>query len=704
MQSFRTEIENPIVEKDILELERKIHQFKNGLVPDDKFRSLRLARGVYGQRQQGVQMIRIKIPYGKLSFRQLLRIADVCDTYSTGNLHMTTRQDIQIHYVSLDDTPQLWAELEKDEVTLREACGNTVRNITASAIAGIDPDEPFDVGPYAQAVFQYFLRNPVCQDMGRKFKMAFSSSDADSAYAQFHDLGFIPKIKHGQHGFRVLLGGGLGAQPHLAEVLYDFLPIDQVIPVTESVIRAFDRHGERANRNKARFKFLLKKEGLDTIKELIALETAALPFTSFPIAYVESPVQTPHVSEAPIVLTDDKNFTLWRQTNVHAQKQAGLFSVAIKLTTGDVSTAVARQLVDVAKQYAANDIRVTVDQNLLLRHVQGAYIPNLYVKLKEINLAAAGYGTFADITACPGTDTCNLGISNSTGVARLLESHILNTYPHLVYNDKLDIKISGCMNACGQHLAASIGFHGSSMKVGKRIMPALQVMLGGGFITQGDFRIADKVIKVPSKRVIPTVDVLVADYEESKNREETFNAYYHRINAADNKYFYSLLKDIANTEDVIDTEFVDWDKDEYFLPAIGIGECAGVAIDLVKTLYFEAEERVEIALDNLKEGKLSDAVYHAYTAFVQTAKAYLVGKEVKTNSQEKILTDFSEQFGTEYTSFYPNTDFKTWVLRAKSDKVTETFAAQYVAQAQTFFKTLSSAHDKVLEDKEDGGN
>lgn len=227
MQSFRTEIENPIVEKDILELERKIRLFHEGKIDEERFRSLRLARGVYGQRQFGVQMIRIKLPYGKVTSEQLHRIADVSDEYSRGRLHITTRQDIQIHHVSLDRTPELWAQLEKDDITLREACGNAVRNITASETAGIDPEEPFDVTPYAHATFQFFLRNPICQEMGRKFKISFSASDKDSALSYMHDLGFIAKLKvvEGKiyKGFKVLLAGGLGSQPRHADVMFEFL-------------------------------------------------------------------------------------------------------------------------------------------------------------------------------------------------------------------------------------------------------------------------------------------------------------------------------------------------------------------------------------------------------------------------------------------------------------------------------------------------
>ena len=222
MQSFRTELENPLVERDIIELEQKIRAFREGKIPDEKFRSLRLARGVYGQRQQGVQMVRIKLPYGKMSFAQWKRISDVSDEFSTGNLHLTTRQDVQIHYVSLERTPELWSLLEEESITMREACGNTVRNVTGSDIAGVDPEEPFDITPYAHAIFEYFLRKPFGQELGRKFKIAVSSSEKDTALVFMHDLGAIPRIKviDGKEvrGFKVVVGGGLGAQPFLAHI------------------------------------------------------------------------------------------------------------------------------------------------------------------------------------------------------------------------------------------------------------------------------------------------------------------------------------------------------------------------------------------------------------------------------------------------------------------------------------------------------
>jgi len=289
MQGFRTELENisnskkTLVEKDIIDLEKKIRQFREGKIHEEKFRSLRLARGVYGQRQQGVQMIRIKLPFGKVSAKQLVRIADISDEYSNGNLHLTTRQDIQIHHVSLDRTPELWAKLEQDDITLREACGNTVRNVTASAEAGIDPNELFDVSPYANAVFEYFLRKPFGQELGRNIKIAFSNSVKDTAVTYIHDFGFIPRVENEKRGFKVLVGGGLGAQPFLAQTAYEFLPEEKLIPFLEASIRVFDRYGERASRHKARIKYLINKIGTEEFLKLIKEEEKALLVKEFKI-------------------------------------------------------------------------------------------------------------------------------------------------------------------------------------------------------------------------------------------------------------------------------------------------------------------------------------------------------------------------------------------------------------------------------------
>lgn len=695
MQSFRTEIENPVVEKDIIELEKKIRLFKEGQIDEERFRSLRLARGVYGQRQQGVQMIRIKLPFGKVTGDQLLRIADVSDEYSTGRLHITTRQDIQIHYVSLDRTPELWAQLEKDDVTLREACGNTVRNATASETAGIDPNEPFDVSPYAHAVFEFFLRNPICQEMGRKFKMSFSSSDQDTALSYIHDLGFIPKIENGVKGFKVMLGGGLGSQPRHADVLYEFLPTDKIIPVTESVLRIFDRHGERAKRLKARMKFLIKDIGLESFVDLINQETKALSNQTVQID-PESFEREPSFQklELPKPSVDTEKFNIWKASNVIAQKQDGLFAIGIKVTLGDFSTEKARKLARLVKAFAANEIRLTLRQNILIRHVREELLPYFFEELSKLGFTDLGYNSAADITACPGTDTCNLGIASSTGLASELERVLLSEYPEYVGNKQVAIKISGCMNACGQHNMAHIGFQGMSIRTkDKKVAPAAQVLLGGGVLGNGNGRFADKVIKVPAKRAPQALRLILDDYKANQQNDEDFLAYYDRNGQ---KYFYDFLAPISSADDLIEEDFIDWGNNSKYIQAVGVGECVGVVIDLVATLLLEAKEKLDLAKDSFEDKQWADAIYHTYTSFVNGAKALLLSEDVSTNTQANIIKQFDETF-VETDKINLKSSFSDLVYQIQKNEPTAKFARAYAKQAVTFFETIEAYRAKELE-------
>lgn len=694
MQSFRSELEdikNPIVEQDIIDLEKKINLFNNGEIDGDKFRSLRLARGVYGQRQPGVQMVRIKIPYGKLTTRQLRRIADISVEYGSGNLHATTRQDIQIHYVSLDRTPELWAKLEQDDITLREACGNTVRNITASPKAGIDPQEPFDVSPYAHAMFEFFLRNPVCQDMGRKFKIAFSSSDKDTGLSFIHDIGFIPKVKTidgvESRGFRVVIGGGLGAQPVPAQLAYEFLAEDQIISFTEALLRVFDRYGERKRRVKARFKFLLNDLGLDEVLKLVHEEWNALSVKSYKIEPQNTPIPTlPGRDFDEVSILDQEKYKRWVGSNVFEQKQEGYYGVAIKLSKGDLSADLAHRLSDIVDQHAGDDIRVTSNQGYVLRFVKKEALPSLFNALDGIQLAEPGFDSTADIIACPGTDSCNLGISNSTDVAVALENVVIEEYPDLIYNGDIKIKISGCPNSCGHHGIGSIGFHGSSLKnkSNKKVLPALQVLIGGGIRENGAGFIADKVIKVPSKRGPAVLRSLLDDYEVHGAENEYFADYYRRQGK---DYFYQLLKVHANLNTLLPEDYLDWGKSTQFAVQTEVGECAGVIIDLIATLVFEAQEKVDWAKDALSKGEFSDAIYHAYSAFVNGAKALLTEQEVEVNTQIGILKNFEEKVAEDF-GFSSSNGFKHHVLRINENDPTQVFAEQYLQDAATFIEQI----------------
>lgn len=693
MQSFRTELENPVVEQDIIDLEKKIKAFREGKIHDEKFRSLRLARGIYGQRQPGVQMIRIKLPFGKFSFKQLLRIADVSDEYGSSNLHITTRQDIQIHYVSLDRTPQLWAELERDDITLREACGNTVRNVTASPTAGIDPKEPFDVSPYAHAVFEYFLRNPICQEMGRKFKISFSSNDDDSAFSYIHDIGAIPKINDkSERGFKIMLGGGLGAQPLLASIVEEFLPEDQLIPYIESIIRVFDRYGERNNRNKARLKYLIQKLGLDEVLRLAKEERIANKVKTYPINL--DVIETPVLPEGPYAETEITNplrYEQWLATNVFEQKQKGFYGVYIKVPVGDLSTETTRKLVEVLRPLVADEIRATQNQGLLLKYVRKEALPLLYNGLTGLDLSAPGFDSPADVTTCPGTDTCNLGISNSMTLSKVLEDLIYNEYEEFIFNREIKIKISGCMNSCGQHGLAHIGFHGSSLKANGKVLPSVQVLLGGGTVGNGVGRAADKVVKVPAKRATLVLRAVLDDYKTNSIADETFHNYYDRQGK---DHFYQLLKPLANLENLTDDEFVDWGHQETFATAIGVGECAGVVIDLVATLLFESEEKMDWSDKSFEQGNWADSIYHAYNVFISSAKALLLDKGVNSSTQAGIIKEFDAQY-VDNGEFTLDGAFNDLVLQINKNEPSEEFAVKYRTAAKEFLEASKAKREAV---------
>ncbi|MCW2258989.1 MULTISPECIES: HEPN domain-containing protein [Sphingobacterium] len=697
MQSFRTELENPVVEQEIIDLEKKIRLFQEGKITDEKFRSLRLARGVYGQRQPGVQMVRIKLPFGKATFKQVIKISDVSDEYAIRNLHITTRQDIQIHFVSLDRTPELWAKLAEDDITLREACGNTVRNVTASPTAGIDPKEPFDVSPYAQAVFEFCLRNPICAEMGRKFKMSFSSSDDDTAFSYIHDLGFIPKIQlidgKEERGFKVLLGGGLGSQPFLAHLVHEFLHEDQLILFVESSLRVFDRYGERNNRNKARFKYLIQKLGIDEVLRLIAEERVANHVKSFQINRDTITQPTPPDTDAveSLSLDLDPNYLIWKSTNTFEQKQHGFYGVFAKISTGDLPTEKARVLVAGLEGLVADEIRFTQNQGLLLKYATEKTLPHIFKLLTKLELASPGFESTSDVTTCPGTDTCNLGISNSTEMARVIESYIRDFYADFVYNRELKIKISGCMNSCGQHGLAHLGFHGSSVKANGKVVPAAQVMIGGGTVGNGVGRVAERIIKVPTKRVLHVVDLVLTDYKKNVQEGENFHAYYDRQTK---NYFYTLLKPLADLTTLSDDEYIDWGHQETFETAIGVGECAGVMIDLVATLIFEAEEKRAWAVSALEEKKYADAIYHAYSTFIGCAKALLLDKGVNVSSQHAVIQEFQAQF-VEQHIFELETTFPELVLQINKNEPTPEFAENYLESLNTFFNAVYEYRNAV---------
>lgn len=723
-------------QQDIDELERRILAYKKGQEDEERFRHYRLTRGVYGQRQFGVQMFRTKIPFGHLTPDQLIAIADISERYTNGRLHLTTRQNIQLHYVKLEDSPAVWEDLATAGMTAREACGNTVRNLTASPMAGIDPNEPFDVSPYVYAAFDYFLRNPICQEMGRKIKPAFSSSELDSAFTYFHDFGFIPRIQEGMKGFKVVVGGGLGAVSMVAQTAYEFLPANQIIPFMEAAIRVFDRYGEREKRMKARMKFLLKKLGLARFMELVQEEWPAIQHKQYTIddEWVPQLGQIPPDNFDATAPLHPALYEAWLKTNVVEQKQGGYRAVAIRIPLGNLEAEQSRLLAELIRTYASDDIRLTINQGMLLRYVPPTALPHLFNGLYALQLALPGFNTSADITACPGTDTCALGVTNSTGLAAVLEDLVQQEYPAMVLENDIRMKISGCMNACGQHMAANIGFHGSSLRVGERIAPAMQIVLGGGIAPDGRGFIAQKVIKLPTRRIPRAVRRLFVDYQNVANEGEYYNDYVVRQGK---RYFYDLLKDLGDTSQLQPLDFQDWGQEHDYRQEIGVGECAGVSLDLVSTILQDGVDKMAAAQAALQHQAWSDAAYHAYSAMVVSAKALLLAKDVKCNTHRGIITDFDQRFAEElalspdlfsdhlYSRRFQasggglesaanvgdmksgsrvsgnrlapaevqeekNNPFEKYLLSIKSEEPTENFASAYVKMGQKFVDWIQS--------------
>lgn len=681
-----------LARRDILELDDKIRRYQHGKINEESFRAFRLTRGIYGQRQDGVNMIRIKLPFGRLSPSQLRTIAGLSERYASGNLHATTRQDIQLHCVKLVNTPQLWSDLENDGITLREACGNTIRNLTASPYAGIDPHELFDVSPYANAMFKYFLRNPICQNLGRKFKIAFSSSDNDSAYTFMHDLGFIPRVSYingkEKRGFKVMLAGGLGAQPFAAHPIFDFMDDKEIIPFTEACLRIFDRYGERAKRHKARLKYLINDMGVEHFLSLVDDERQAVNLKSYEVDvgdFQKTDIPDVYILEEPIFVNRER-YDRWFSLNVYRQKQEGYFAVRVKLPSGNMNADQARYLADIAEKYASTDIRITVNQGVLLKYVRPQFLKMLFKELEEHGLGEAGFDTLTDITACPGTDTCNLGIASSVGLAAELESILRNEYGTLEYAQHIKVKISGCMNGCAHHGIANIGFHGMSMKVQGFILPAMQVLLGGGPTGNGTGTMAEKIIKLPAKCVPDALRVLLDDYGKNKLEDELFNLYFERMGKP---YFYNLLKPFGDISDVTQFHLTDWGNVDAYAPKIGVGECAVPMMDMVGVVLEEVKETLELAKEALNSEQWVDAIYYSYTAMINTGKALLLTKELPCNTQFSVIKNMDPHFIENKEIEFVKGSFADFVLQINKEKATKKFAYDYSSVAQ-------SLHEKAI--------
>ena len=667
-------------EIDLFEAQLELRQ-KEGI--DERiFAETRLRRGMYGQRydngqrHDGVEsrdlaypgaptkgpdtlwhapgMVRIKLPYGGATPEQLELIAELAEEYSDGILHITTRQDVQLHYLHLDDGPTLMRRLASVGITTREACGNGVRNITGCPLAGVCRTEAFDVTPYADALFRFLLGHPDCQDFGRKFKPAFSGCEHEACgLVMMHDVGYIAKQKEidGQvvRGFDVYVGGGLGTNPFQAELVAEFVPEGEILPITQAIGRVFARLGEKKNRNRARIKFLVAKLGIEEFRRLVLEEREELPHDPRWTAYLDT---LDEFTESPKVEVASLNggarpegFEAWFASNVYGQRQEGYCVATVALPLGDITSEQVRQLADVARKYVGDAIRTTVEQNIVLRWVAEQDLPALYSDLKEIGLAEPGAGTIVDITACPGTDTCKLGIASSRGLAGELTKRLAARQYELDEAVRgLRIKVSGCFNSCGQHHVADIGFFGNARAVDGVTVPHFQVVLGGRWDENaGSFGMP--VGAVPSKRIPEVVDALADRFISERQSGESFLDFTGRTGKKELGELVKSFKDVTPPTDDFNA-YIDWgDAREFSRKDMGVGECAGEVVTRVDMELAGAESvafEAQIALD---DGELEKADVKAYEAMLVAAEA-LVRTQVPDPPSDpaELVREFRERF------------------------------------------------------------
>jgi sulfite reductase (ferredoxin) len=723
--------------------ETQIELRKKGKIEEKLFAETRLRRGAYGQRYDNGQrhdgektqalvypagdttkgpmtmwdapgMQRIKVPYGRLTCDQLDVLADVAEEYSDRILHVTTRQDFQLHFVHIEDTPDMHRRLASVGITTREACGNTVRNVTQCPYAGVCNEEKFDVTPYAHALTFFLLGHDDTQDFGRKFKVAFSGCKENACgVTNFHDLGAIARtrVENGEtkRGFELVIGGGLGAVPQNALLFDAFLPEEELLPIAQAISRVFARLGERANRARARFKFVVKKLGLEETKRLVLEERAKLRpdprWTAF-LADLHATDEKPVRPAGPLPKgalegPAHAGFASWRETNVVPQRQPGYVMAVVTLPLGDLTSEQARALADVARAYTGDAMRTTVEQNLLLRWVSEVDLPAVYAELVRIGLAHGGAGTISDITACPGTDTCKLGISSSRALAAELTRHIRASGIDKDPNAKhLHIKTSGCFNSCGQHHVADLGFLGVSRNVGGRRVPHFQLVVGGQWTNNaGSYGLA--IGAVPSKRVPEIVKRLTERFAKERQGAETFAEFANRIGKKTIRAMVEELQALP-TYDQDPSNYSDWgDPREYTISDMGEGECAGEVVPYVEVELASAERELFESQILLDEKKVDGAGARAFSSMLIAARALVKEKNFNVGTDaEEIVAEFRKHFYDTELFFDPFAGgrFAQYLFRARDERgnpATAESAHQLIEEATLFVDAAHQCYTRL---------
>ena len=570
-----------ILPSEIDDFETQAERFRAGEWSVNDFMAFRLRQGVYGQRQPDVHMFRIKCPFGGVNADQLDALGELAARYAPLRKgHVTTRENFQFHHIKLEDAPKIMRLIGDVGLSTREACGNTVRNVTGCAIAGVCANEPFDVTPYAAAYARYFVRHPFSQSLPRKIKSAFSGCDNDCAITPIHDVGFLPRVQDGKKGFKMVVGGGTSIMPRIAPTLYDFIPAEEYLKATEALLRIFHRTNElRRNRMKARVKFYIDRVGIDEfrrqIEEEVSQPWAQRSFDPADLLFVEDEAaDAPPLNGDYAAFGGDPEFQRWLESNVQPQRQEGYSAATARLPLGDIDAEQFRALADICRKYAGGRARITHQQNLTLRWVPQAALYEVWQRLAEIGFGGAGAHEITDIVSCPGTDSCKLGITSSMGLGRALAEAVdaLDKSDPLVR--QMHVKMSGCPNGCGQHHIADIGFHGAAAKGPGGQVPAYELFLGGSYAGQ-DPRFGQRVkAKIPAKRAPDALKKIVADYQTGRADGEVFKDYVLRQGSGYFEELVSEYKDLPALERETLDQYIDWDKTVKYVVERGEGECA----------------------------------------------------------------------------------------------------------------------------------
>ncbi len=627
------------IKQEIEDFAAEVERLNQGNVGEEDFKRFRLQQGIYGQRQNDVHMVRTKLPFGKYTSDQLICLADFADNYSNGILHVTTRQDIQFHFVKINDVPQALQDLADHGLTTREACGNTVRNVTACHKAGTCKNELFDVTPYAGAVSKFLIRHPLTQNLPRKFKISLGGCKG-CGLAPIHDIGMTAVVKDEERGFKMIIGGGLGSFPHAAQPFSEFVPATELLRTCEAIVRVFDKYGDKRNRNKARFKYVVDKYGIEKVTSMIQEEFEAQKDTVYPT--IEAPDElipkTPQF-DANGTLASDPEFQNWKTRNTHEQRQDGFYNVHVKLQLGDIDSTKARALANIASKFAGDTLVNTVHQNIMIPWVSENALSHVYGALKEIDLHIAGTEELKDMTCCPGSETCNLGITHSRGLINQITDDVENEVTDSTQLDGVTIKASGCPNSCGQHHIASIGFSGSAKKVNGVLAPHYEMMLGGD-INEDGVKFGINVIKIPAKNVPNATRRTVESYKRDRKEGESFPSFFERMGKG---YFIELLSDLKELPSIEESpqSYIDFHaKEKFSLDDRGQGECAGAVTDMITDHLSEAERALFQSKRAFEKEQLAECVRQANRGIASAARALLVTEGMDFTDNLETLNKF----------------------------------------------------------------